>query len=392
MRRSLLATAVLLVVSLAAHGQEVRRALPVQSVAPDDLAKFLAGVSLDSGSPLASWQESSMYSTHVAALARLTRNYDRNYFSKMRAWSAAELAPRIPMNLPVYYFFGGPDAVSVIALFPDAPVYILGGLESVGSIPAPNTLAPEALAEGLDHLRRSADSILSFGHFITKDMKAELDRTAFRGVLPLIYMFISLAGGELISTRYVGVGSDGTLREYGEPFSGSRGVLPGVQIQFRRAGAASVQTLYYVQANLADDALKSNASVLKWVGHFGRGNVYLKAASYLLHEPYFSRIRSFLLSQAASVLQDDSGIPWRFFRTADWRCWFFGNYSGTLDIFAKYYQSDLEAAFVTPGLAITLPFGTGYKWRAGESNLLLALKQATPRAAPRTPVESMRAE
>ena len=250
-------------VSLALHGQEVRRALPVQSVAADDLAKFLAGVALGPGSPLAPWQESSIYSTHVAALARLTRNYDRNYFSRMRAWSATELAPRIPGNLPVYYFFGGPDAVSVIALFPDAPVYILGGLESVGSIPAPNTLAPEALAEGLDHLRRSAESILSFGHFITKDMKAELDRTAFRGVLPLIYMFISLAGGEVISTRYVGVGSDGTLREYGEPFSGSRGVLPGVQINFAEP-APQVSKPCTMQANLADDSLKSNASVLKW--------------------------------------------------------------------------------------------------------------------------------
>ena len=50
------------------------------------------------------------------------------------------------MNLPVYYFFGGPDAVNVLALFPDAPVYILGGLESVGSIPAPNTLSQDELA------------------------------------------------------------------------------------------------------------------------------------------------------------------------------------------------------------------------------------------------------
>ena len=138
-----------------------------------------------------------------------------------------------------------------------------------------------------------------------------------------------------------------------------------------------------MQANLADDSLKSNASVLKWAGHFGRGNVYLKAASYLLHEPYFSRIRSFLLSQAASVLQDDSGIPWRFFRTSDWRCcWFFGSYSGTLDIFAKYYQSDLEAAFVTPGLAITLPFGTGYKWRAGGIKLASRSETSDAKAAP----------
>jgi hypothetical protein len=64
---------------------------------------------------------------------------------------------------------------------------------------------------------------------------------------------------------------------------------------------------------------------------------------------------------------------------AGWRCWFFGTYSGTLDIFAKYYQRDLHAAFAAPGAAAPLPFGTGYKWRAGESNLLLAVRQQAPR-------------
>jgi hypothetical protein len=378
----LLTAAIFLCLSLALRGQEVRRALPVWSADPDDLAKFLAGVPLPSESSLSAWQRSPQYSAHIEALARLSRNYDRNYFSKMRSWSSAELAPRIPMNLPVYYFFGGPDAVSVIALFPDAPVYILGGLESVGSVAAPNTLTPEALTEGLDHLRKSAESVLSFGHFITKDMKAQLDRTAFRGVLPLIYTFIALAGCHVVSTKYVGVGSDGIVRDYGEPAPASGRILPAARIEFRRDAASSVQTLYYVQANLADDALKSNNGVLRWTSRFGVGNVYLKAASYLLHEPYFSRIRTFLLGQAASVLQDDSGIPLRFFRGGDWRLWFFGVYSGTLSIFSKYYQNDLQAAFATPAMALNLPFGTGYKWRAGESNLLLAIKQQAPKAEP----------
>jgi hypothetical protein len=342
------------------------------------VAKFLAGVPLRGASPLSALQQSPAYAGHVASLARLSQRYDRTYFSKMRAWSATELASRISMNLPVYYFFAGPDAVSVLALFPDAPVYVLGGLESVGSIPAPNTLAPEAVAEGLDNLRKSAEVVLSYGHFITKDMKAELDRTAFRGVLPLIYTFIGLTGGEILSARYVGVAGNGMLQEYGNSFSGSRGVLPGVRIDFRRDGGARVQTVYYVQANVADDALKSNSAVIKWAAGFGAGNVYLKAASYLLHEPNFSRIRSFLLNQAASVLQDDSG-PFRFLWNAGWRCWFFGTYSGTLDIFAKYYQRDLHAAFAAPGAAAPLPFGTGYKWRAGESNLLLAVRQQAPR-------------
>jgi len=380
MKFGFLAAAVLLTSTAVLPGQEVRRALPAQSVG--DVANFLAGVPLKNASPLARLQNSRTYAAHVAALARLSQHFDRNYFSKMRSWSATELAPRIPVNLPVYYFFGGPDAVSILALFPDAPVYILGGLESVGSIPAPNALSQEEVAQGLDNLRKSTEMILSYGHFITKDMKAELDRTAFRGVLPLIYTFIALSGGEIVSTRYIGVGGEGMVQEFGNSFSGSRGVLPGVRIEFRRRGAAGVQTLFYIQANVADDALRSDAALLKWAGSFGVGNVYLKAASYLLHESYFSRIRSFLLNYAVSVLQDDSGIPFRFFRDGNWRLWLFGTYSGTLDIFTKYYQSDLQAAFASPGVAMPLPFGTGYKWRLGESNLLLAVKQQPQRPEP----------
>ena len=327
MKTALLVATIFLGATLLLSAQEVRRAMPAQSAAPDDVAKFLAGVPLPPASPLSAMQKSPDYSGHVANLARLSQRYDKTYFAKMRAWSAAELASRIPMNLPVYYFFAGPDAVSALALYPDAPVYLLGGLESVGSIPAPNTLAPQAVAEGLENLRKSAEVVLSYGHFITKDMKAELDRTVFRGVLPLIYMFIALTGGEILSARYVGVAGNGTLQEYGNSYSGSRGVLPGVRIDFRREGRAGIQTIYYVQANVADDALKSNA-ILAWAGRFGAGNVYLKAASYLLHESYFSRIRSFLLNQAASILQDDSGIPFRFFRDGGWRLWLFGTIRG----------------------------------------------------------------
>jgi hypothetical protein len=380
MKITLLAAAVLFVLAVVLPGQEVRRALPVQSIDADELAKFLAGVPLPPGSPLSALRQSPAYAEHVGALGRLFQRYDRNFFSKMRAWSEAELTPRITTNLPVYYFFGGPDAVSVLALYPDAPVYILGGLESVGSIQAPNTLSPAALAEALENLRKSTEVILSFGFFITKNMKVELDRTAFRGVLPLVYTLVALTGGEVVSSSYFGVSGDGTLQESGSSLSGSRGVLPGVRIAFRRRGGAGVQTLYYIQANVADDALKSNGAVIKWATGFGTGNVYLKAASYLLHESYFSRIRSFLLDQGASVLQDDSGIPLRFFRNGGWRLWLFGNYSGTLDLFKRYYQDDLRAAFATPGTAVPLPFGTGYKWRMGESNLLLAVKQRVPAA------------
>ena len=382
MKRRFLGVALFLVSAVALSAQEVRRAEPAQSAAPADLANFFAGVPLSVESPLYALQRTPAYQAHVNALARLSQHYDRNYFSKMRAWSAAELAPRIPMRIPVFYFFGGPDAVSVLALFPDAPVYVLGGLEAVGSIVPPNALNSADVGQGLDNLRQSVEAILSFGHFITKDMKAELDRTAFRGVLPLIYTFIALTGGEVLSTQFFSVTGSGSVQQQAQ---NSRSALPGVRIEFRGRGRSDVQTLFYVQANVADDALKSNGALLNWVGGFGTGNVYLKAASYLLHESYFSRIRSFLLSRAASVLQDDSGIPFRYFRDGNWRLWLFGTYSGTLDIFAKHYQADLQMAFAPQGASAPLPFGTGYKWRLGESNLLLAVRQQTQTTAPPSP-------
>lgn len=365
-------------------GQEVRRALPVGVPAPAaerELAFFLAGVPVPDSSPLAALQKTEFYLRHVEELARLTRRYDENYFSRMRAWSAAELAPRLVMTRPVIYFFGGPDAVSALALFPDAPVYLLGGLEPVGSLAAPLTLSPAELDEALANLRKSLEVVLSYGHFITKDMKEELDRTAFRGVLPVIYAFVAMAGGEVLSASYLGVRADGTVEDYGAAYSGGTEVRPGVKVVFRRGADVPAQTVYYVAANVADDGLRAHGGVVKWARTFGEGNVYLKAASYLLHEPYFGRIRDFLLGQAA-VLQDDSGIPFRYFLDGNWRCWFFGTYSGTLEIFQKYHQSDLQKAFAAPGMVQPLPFGTGYKWRLGESNLLLAVRQAVPRAEP----------
>ena len=368
-----------------AGAQEVRRAEPVHRAAAtswDAQAKYLAGVPLPAGAPLADLQKPGPYRDHAAAFEKLWARYNENYFTPMRAWSAAELAPKIPYGAPVVYFFGGPDALAAMAYFPHAGDYLLGGLEPVGSLPAPETLDPVRLGVALKNLRQSSEVILSFGHFITKDMKAELEASDFRGVLPLLLTFVAMSGGEVLDVGYFTIRKGGGVENTGTAPSGARGGCPGVRFTFRRSAGAPVQRIHYVQADVSDGALGSGASVFAWATSFGRGNVYLKAASYLMHEPYFSKVRKFLLDHATSVLQDDSGIPLKYFQDGRWRCWFFGTYSGTLDIFKKYYQADMVKAFEMSGGH--LPFGTGYKWRVGASNLLLAVPQAPARAEPVT--------
>jgi len=340
---------------------------PPAASTPNDQARFLSGLRVSSGSPLEAWQRTPEYLAHARDYAAMWKRFDARYFGEMRRFAAQQLAPRIGTTQTLTYFFSGPDFINAYALFPDAPVYILVGLESVGSIVPPEQLDVPRLQAGLANLRKSTGVTLQFSFFITKDMKIDLEQTDFKGVLPIIESFIALGGGQITHVA---------------PFSPGGG-LPGVEIRFRKTPDAPEQIVYYIQADLSNDGMKSRPALLAWVAHFQPAVAYLKAASYLLHEPYFSRSRDFLLTHSVAILQDDSGIPLRYFLSSGpWQLNFFGTYTAPLDLFKKYPQPDLAAAYQSAG-ATPLDFGTGYKWKKGESNLMLAVRQA---AAPRAEV------
>jgi hypothetical protein len=254
----------------------------------------------------------------------------------------------------------------------------------------PEQLDETRLAAGLSGLRDSTSVILQFSHFITKDMKVDFEKSDFMGVLPILLAFVSLGGGEIVNVQFFSIGRTGDLTLTAAPLS-EAGALPGVLIEFRKNPTAPTQSLYYVRADASDGALKANPAMLNWMRRFSPAVSYLKAASYLLHEPYFSTVRNFLLKETQAVLQDDSGIPLEDFTPGEWSLSLFGNYTGTLDLFQKYVQPDLIAAYRTAPQALPLDFGTGYKWQLGESNLMLAVRriQAPPPPAT-TPVQPVR--
>ena len=104
------------------------------------------------------------------------------------------------------------------------------------------------------------------------------------------------------------------------------------------------QTLYYFRTDISDDGLKKSG-FLKFAEQLGKGDSFIKSASYLPHADSFSRIRDFLLDRSQAMVQDDSGIPIRFFKPEEWRLRPFGRYLGPIGEFPGSYQKGLNDLF-----------------------------------------------
>ena len=108
----------------------------------------------------------------------------------------------------------------------------------------------------------------------------------------------------------------------------------------------------------------------------GAINTYLKGASYLMHKDYFSIIRQVILEHSKAIIQDDSGIAFRYFTEgkAKWQYHFYGDYTKPIPMFAQHYQRDLDSVSHLQG-SKPLGFGIGYNFRDKNSNFMIAVKQ-----------------
>ncbi|MFL6515638.1 MAG: hypothetical protein ACJ8M1_11510 [Chthoniobacterales bacterium] len=328
----------------------------------DTTAKFLAGLAVPT-TPANTAAGADPWLVHSRELDRAWKRTDQQ-LAAIVSWAPASLGQAYQENGNMFYMFSGPDFLYAHALFPNTHTYILCGNEPVGAVPDVNTIPAEALPAVLANLRKSLESVLSWSFFITKEMKTDLTRTQLSGTLPLLYVFIARTGYTIDSVTAVSIDRSGTLSE------SVSGETSGVRIGITGPNGTA-QTLYYFCSDLSDDGIKSKPGFLRFCENQGRGVSLLKAASYLLHETGFSKIRDFLLERSDTLVQDDSGIPLRFFTGETWSLRFCGQYVGPIDVFKQYWQPDLadQYAHTVPQ---GLPFGFGYRWQPNRSDLMVA--------------------
>jgi hypothetical protein len=345
-------------------GAVVGPARAADTATEDDTAKFLAGMQPSVGSPLAQLTSDPYWQGHARFFDGAFSQLDQRQLSRIRAWTDVNLAaPRSTM----FYMFSGPDFLYANAFYSKASTYVLSALEPSGSVPDLSRLPRGAVAAALGNVERSLGSILSFSFFITKQMKTDLHAGEISGTLPILYVFLARSGKTIHSVTPVALDENGTLHLANEDVG--RNATHGTRIIF--AGDDGVErTLYYFSTDLSNSGVKSSG-FLKFCATLAPGNSLLKSASYLLHGGNFSAVRSFILANSATIIQDDSGIPLASYSPKKWRFFPFGRYAGPIDKFPGRYQERYADLFRR---AQPIDFGIGYRWRTFETNLLLSVR------------------
>jgi hypothetical protein len=343
-----------------------------------DASRILAGEAPNAGSPLAKLAHERAVDQHRKAFARSWAQFEASRLKPAMRFSQGEVTAQMQGAGPVFYPFSGPDALYALAMFPQASDFMLVGLEPVGDLPDLGALSDADLAESLVELRRSMRSIITFSFFQTNDMRAELGKNRFSGVTPILMLFIARHGFSVQGVEPFTLEPDASLRVTDaaalQDLPPQR--VPGVRIRFVKPGETKVRTLSYLRADLSNGGLAGAAQALKWVANAAPRATYLKAASYLMHTAHFSKVREFILATTDMVVQDDSGIPLRFFTGEKWGSAFYGTYDGPIKLFANRYQEDLRTAYATAGNRLDV--GIGYDHRVKTSNIQRFLRKSGP--------------
>jgi hypothetical protein len=308
----------------------------------------------------------------------------RARLSAMETWRDQNIRVPDARNRTMLYPFSGPDFLNAYALFPTHARYVFFSLERPSELPDLATKTPQQFAELLVSVRDALRDIFERNYFITSFMSRQLTAPRLRGTVPVIAVMMALNNRHIVSVEPVDLFPELTAA-YADP-NAKRPRMPlrGMRIVFMDPDTRTTQSLQYFSLDATDRALVFYPEFTAWLTRQGPATALVKSASYLLHDRQFLQVREALLSTADTVVQDDTGVPYRVLRQAGWNVQMFGEYRKPIPALAYGYQRDLQESFIKNGNPARLPFPFGYHWREGGagSGLLIATRSATAAGTP----------
>jgi hypothetical protein len=352
--------------------REVRSESVPHSRYGDDVGRFIAGLPGTAGSPFIKLEATPAWKEHRRRLDAAWEKAKTPLMSGIVEFGKRELSNATLHSTLVFYPFSGPDALTMVLEFPHSPGYVMVGLEPAGTLPGLGNIEKKDLPAYLSEMRNTVASELGRSFFVTRQMDRQFRGQVTDGLaLPILHLLVR-TNNTVLGLRYVRLDEQGELVSRASDYKAPGKIgNKGIEIEFRADADQSIHQLYYFSVNLSDERLKENQPFLSYVARLKGAVTLLKATSYMTHHPDFSLIRSQILANSAAILQDDSGIPFRYFKPDVWNVVLYGDYNRPYGSFRWLEQPDLRKAYESGGVKpLSLHLGYGYSRIA--SNLLLA--------------------
>lgn len=351
----------------------------------NDIARLIAGMTPEDGSVVQKYTETPHWKQYAKGADAQWEAMNQNKLPKMISWAKEELKEINQKGGTLFYPFGGADFLHAATFFPEFDQVVMMGLEPIGNMPNFDKIAEKkALPTYFNSIQISLKTILQYSFFRTLDMandfkgrvSADVD-----GTLPVLLLFLERTNHRIINYEQVAINPEGKLIKAADA---EKGAYKGTKIIYRReANPDEVKTLYYFGVNLSNNAhenlggLSTRKDLKSYIESLDISATYLKSASYLMYLGDFTMIRDMILAKSPYLLQDDSGMPLSNFTAGKhkWDLIFYGVYAGPISLFSNRWQQDMKLAYQKKEQVRPLPFGIGYQFAQGTSNLMLAKKK-----------------
>jgi hypothetical protein len=295
---------------------------------------------------------------------------------EMSQWRTTELGGITTGGATLFYPFSGPDVLNGDIFFPDCENSIYISLEKTGEIPAPD-MSETLFTNFIEDIRASLSTIFVRNYFITSYMASQFHTQYLKGNLAAFLVFLARRDCAIVAVNKVHIDSSGALVAAPcDSGKAGRKQIAGMEIRYIKAkpSGQTVHHLYYFPVDIQDSALKLKPQMQTYLRSQKDLVMFTKAASYCLHGDNFSIFRDLCL-RARVILEDDSGIPYKFFTPDAWTVTLYGHYTKPIKDFKYGFQKDLDKDFKSGKNVKPLPFNIGYHWQDGFSSLILAVRK-----------------
>ncbi len=267
-----------------------------------------------------------------------------------------------------FYPFAGADFINAYDFYPEARKYVLIGLETAGGVPDLLKLSAKELTGGFNSMIEGYDYLIHWNFYLTLDMATNLERSPLRGTFPHILSQMAWLGLVPEHVYSVSLSRKGELA-YSELKTGQ--YCDSGAIDFTGPDGVKKEVIF-LHLNLGNRTLGKNPLWRKYLLSLAPAAGIMKAASYLPPLDDFSIIRGICLSSMDVLVEDDSGIPYKYFNS-NWDIILFGAYHGPHWRFPSFGQPELKEAYKKAPY-IPLEFRYGYR-RADDARTFMLIKK-----------------